>query len=69
MLVNAAGAVGSAAVSERDASAFEVAKELFPLGVGRGAVFRAGPQCAAPGDEGAVAVDGLVGVDRFVTLL
>src|SRR5579863_6174665 len=39
VLVNAAGGVCASAVAECDAAALEVAEELFPFGVGRGAVF------------------------------
>jgi hypothetical protein len=66
VLVDAAGAVGSPAVAEGDAAALEVAEELVPFGVGGGAVFLAGAELAAAVDEGAVAVDGLLGVDRFI---
>jgi hypothetical protein len=41
----------------------EVAEELVPFGVGGGAVFLAGAQLPPAGDVGAVAVDGLLGVD------
>jgi len=43
-----------------------VAEELVPFGVGRGAVFLAGAQFAAAGDERPVAVDDLLGVDGLV---
>jgi len=42
MLVDAAGAVGAAAVAEREAAVFEVAEEFLPLLVGGAAVFLAG---------------------------
>jgi hypothetical protein len=42
------------------------AEELVPFGAGRGAVFFAGAELAAAGDEGPVAVDGFLGVDRLV---
>ena len=45
---------------------FEVAEELVPFLVGRGAVFLAGAQRAAAGDERPVPVDDLVGVDGLV---
>jgi hypothetical protein len=45
---------------------FEVAEELFPFGVGGGAVFLGGPQCPAAGEEGQVGLDRLVGVDGLV---
>ena len=64
--MDAAGGVGASAVAEGDAAALEVAEELVPFGVGRGPVFLAGAELAAAGDEGAVAVDGFFGVDRFV---
>jgi hypothetical protein len=63
VLVDAAGGVGASAVAEGDAAVLEVAEELFPFGVGRGAVFFAGPELAAAGDEGAVAADGFFWVD------
>jgi hypothetical protein len=50
---------GASAVAEGHASALEVAEELVPFGVGRGAVFLAGAELAAA-DEGAVAVDGFL---------
>ena len=67
MLVDAAGGVGASAVAECDAAALEVAEELFPFGVGGGAVFLAGAQLPPAGDEGAVSVDGLLGVDSLVS--
>jgi len=66
VLVDAAGSVCPPAVAEGELAALEVAEELLPFGVGRGAVFGAGPQCAAAGEEGQVGLDGLVGVDGFV---
>jgi len=39
VLVDAAGGVCASAVAEGDAASLEVAEELFPFGVGRGAVF------------------------------
>jgi hypothetical protein len=42
VLVDEAGAVDASAVAECDAAALEVAEELFPFGVGRGALFFAG---------------------------
>jgi len=45
----------------------EVADELGPFGVRRGAVFLGGAQRAAAGDEGAVAVDRFLGVDGLVS--
>ena len=67
VLVDAGGAVGAAAVAEGDLAALEVAEELVPFGVGRGAVFLAGPQRAAAGDERAVAGDDFLGVDGLVS--
>ena len=67
MLVDAAGSVGPAAVAEGELAALEVAEELFPFGVGRGAVFGAGPQGAAAGDERAVSADDFLGVDGLVS--
>ena len=49
VLVDAAGSVGPAAVAEGELAALEVAEELLPFGVGRGAVFLAGPQCRGGG--------------------
>jgi hypothetical protein len=63
VLVDAAGVVGAPAVAEGDAAALEVAEELVPFGVGRGAVFFAGAGGPAAGDEGPVAADGFLGVD------
>lgn len=53
-----------AAVAEGEFAVLEVAEELVPLGVGGGAVFFAGAELAAAVDEGPVAVDGFLGVDR-----
>src|SRR5947207_988707 len=52
VLVDAAGPVGAAAVAERDAPALEMAEGLLPFGVGGRAVFLAGAEGAAAGDEG-----------------
>ena len=49
MLVDAAGPVGAAAVAERDPAALEMAEELFPFGVGGGAVFLAGGEVPGGG--------------------
>jgi hypothetical protein len=57
----------AAAVAEGELAALEVAEELFPFGVGRGAVFGAGPQGAAASDERAVPVDDFLGVDGLVS--
>jgi hypothetical protein len=46
VLVDAAGAVGPAAVAERDPPALEVAEELLPLLFGGRPVFFAGPVAA-----------------------
>ena len=64
VLVDAASGVCASAVAECDAAALEVAEELVPLGVGGGAVFRAGAELAAAGDECLVATDGFLGVGR-----
>ena len=49
VLMDAAGGVCPAAVAERDPAALEVAEELVPFGVGRGAVFFAGPELRGGG--------------------
>ena len=67
VLVDAAGPVGAAAVAERDPAALEMAEELLPFGVGGGAVFLAGAQGPAAGDECPVTVDDLFGVDGLVS--
>ena len=64
--MNAAGSVGPAAVAEGELAALEVAEELVPFLVGWGAVFLAGAQLAAAGDECPVAVDRFFGVDGLV---
>lgn len=66
MFVDAGGAVGAGAGADGELAAFEVAEEVFPLGVGGGAVFLGGAQGAAPVDEGTVGFDGLGGVDGVV---
>jgi hypothetical protein len=63
VFVDAGGGERAAAGAGGDFAAFEVAGELFPFGVGGGAVFLGGPQGAAAGEEGQVGLDGLVGVD------
>src|SRR6478609_4903944 len=67
VFVDAGGVVGAAAVADGDLAVFEVADELGPFLVGRGAVFLGRAQCAAAGDVCAVPVDHLVGVDRLVS--
>jgi hypothetical protein len=66
VLVEAGGADGAAAEAGGEFAAFEVAEELFPFGVGGGAVFLGGPQCPPSGEEGQVGLDGFVGVGGFV---
>src|SRR5205823_1697728 len=63
VLVDAAGPVGAAAVAERDPPALEMAEEFLPFGVGGRAVFLAGAQGPAAGDECPVSVDDFLGVD------
>jgi len=65
--MDAARSVGPAAVAEGDFAAFEVPEELLPFGVAGRAVFLAGAQRAAAGDEGPVAVDDFLGVDRLIS--
>jgi len=67
VLVDAAGPVGTAAVAERDPPALEMAEEFLPFGIGGGAVFLAGPQRPAAGDECPVPVDDFLGVDGLVS--
>ena len=66
VFVDAAGPVGASAVAEGEAATLEVAEELVRFRVAGVPVFLAGSQAAAAGDEGPVAVDGLLGVDGFV---
>jgi hypothetical protein len=47
VFADAGGVIGATAVTDRDLAALEVPNELGPFGVGRGAVFLAGAQCAA----------------------
>jgi hypothetical protein len=61
--MGAAGAIGSTTVAQGEAAVFEVAEEFLPFGVGGGAVFLAGAGGSAAGDEGAVSVDDLLGID------
>ena len=56
VFVDAGGVVGAAAVADGDLAVFEVADELGPFLVGRGAVFLGRAQCAAAGDVCAVPV-------------
>jgi hypothetical protein len=63
VLVNARGRIGPPAFTERDAATLEVAEEFLPFGVARSAVFLAGAQASAAGDEGPVAGDDFLGVD------
>jgi hypothetical protein len=64
--VDAGGADGAAAEAGGELAALEVAEELFPFGVGGGAVFLCGPQCPPSGEEGQVGLDGFVGVGGLV---
>ena len=64
--MDAGGGERAAAGAGGDLASFEVAEELFPLGVGRGAVLLGGTQGSASGEERAVGLDGLVGVDGLV---
>src|SRR5262249_56500375 len=67
VLVDAGGSDGAAAEAGGEFAAFEVAGELFPFGVGGGAVFLGGPQCPPSGEESQVGLDGFVGVGGLVT--
>jgi hypothetical protein len=64
--VDAGGVVGAAAVADGELAVLEVADELGPFVVGGGAVFLAGAERAAAGDERPVAVDHFFGVDGLV---
>ncbi|MFF3459609.1 hypothetical protein ACFYXH_35990 [Streptomyces sp. NPDC002730] len=66
VLMDAGGAEGSSAGPQGDLAPFEVAEELLPLLVGRHSVLFGGAEGSAAGDEGSVAVDDLLGIDRFV---
>ena len=66
VLVDAGGGERAAAGAGGDLAAFEVAEELLPFVVGGDAVFLAGAQRAAAGEERQVGLDGLVGVDGLV---
>ena len=61
MLVDSQGVVGAAAVTDGDLAVFEVADELGPFLIGRSAVFLAGAQRAAAGDERPMPVDHFLG--------
>ena len=64
MFMDAGRRVGPSAGAQGDFSVFEMAEELLPFLLCRGAVFLAGPQRPSAGDERPVAVDGLLGIDR-----
>jgi len=66
VLVDTRGSVGAAAITEGEFAALEVAEEFLPLVIGGGAVLPGGTQFAAAGEEGSVAVDGLLRVGRLV---
>ena len=66
VFVDARGGVGAAAGAQGELAAFEVAEEFLPFLLGRHPVFLAGAQRSAAGDERAVPVDHLVGVDGLV---
>src|SRR5262249_44717262 len=66
VLVDARGGVGAAAQSCGDLSALEVPEELLPFLVCGDAIFVAWAQASAPGQEGQVGLDSLLGVDGLV---
>jgi dTMP kinase len=66
VFVDAARAVGTAAVAQGDSPQLEVAEEFLPFLFGGCAVFIAGAGGAASCNEGAVALDDFFGVDGFV---
>src|SRR2546430_3258322 len=66
MLMDAWGIEGSGAGTDGHFSSLEVRQEGFPFVVGWRAVFLAWAHGAAAGDERAVRVDRLGGVDSFV---
>ena len=66
VFVDTACSVCSSAVAEGEATVLEMSEELIPFRVGGASVFFAWPQGAAAGDEGAVAVDGFLGIDGLV---
>jgi hypothetical protein len=63
VFVDARGGVGAAAGSEGKLAVFEVAKELLPFLLGRHPVLAVGAERSAAGDERAMSVDHLFGVD------
>jgi hypothetical protein len=65
VFVDAAGAVGAAAVAEGEATAVEVSEEFVPFRVGGPPVFLTESKAAAAGDEGPVPVDGFLWVEGF----
>jgi hypothetical protein len=66
VLVDAGGGERPAAETGGYLAALEVAEELFPFGVGGGAVFLGGAQGTAAGQERQEVLDYLVGVDGLV---
>ena len=67
VFVDARRGVGTTARAECDLASFEVAEEFLPLLFGGHAVFGAGAQRSPAGDEGAVAIDHLFGIDGLVS--
>jgi hypothetical protein len=66
VFVLADGRPRASAGADGHLAAFEVAEELGPLVVGRDAVFLAGAQGSAAGEERQVGLDGLVGVNGLI---
>ena len=66
MLVNTWSSECAPANSSGHLATLEVAEEFLPFFIGGDAVFFAGPQSAAPGQEPQVGLDGFVGVDGLV---
>jgi hypothetical protein len=66
VFMDAACSVCSSAVAEGEATALEMSEEFVPFRVGGASVFFAWPQGAAAGYEGAVTVDGFLGIDGLV---
>jgi hypothetical protein len=66
VLVDAGGGERPAAKPGRYRAAFEVAEELLPFLIGRGAVFLGGALGATAGQECQVVLDDLVGIDGLV---